>query len=129
MVDVWETEPEVQFTFLWPRCGLDFWGGGGLVGGMSLVERQLEKLNLLIEKVRGDGGGGNGFYLGKLGGVERVGSVGEFFERVPFTTKSELAEDRRGEWGVWDEFVEAVGGVLPVPPDEWDERGADGVAG
>lgn len=35
----------------------------------------------------------NRFYAAKLGDLRAVGSLGEFAERVPFTTKDELAQD------------------------------------
>jgi len=52
---------------------------------------QLEKLNHLLAALAA---GGNSFYRKKLGGLDRVSRVSEFVEKVPFTTKSELAADQ-----------------------------------
>lgn len=49
----------------------------------------LAKVNELLGAIEG-----NVFYKGKLRGLREVGSLEEFFERVPFTTKEELAADQ-----------------------------------
>ncbi|MGJ8695424.1 MAG: phenylacetate--CoA ligase family protein [Verrucomicrobiaceae bacterium] len=58
---------------------------------MSLETRQLERVNDLLRSLAS---GGNAFYQGKLAGLSEVGSLAEFVERVPFTTKGELAADQ-----------------------------------
>lgn len=60
---------------------------------MSLEKKQLERVNCLLAVLAA---GGNSFYAGKLGGLSAVGSLEEFSERVPFTTKGELAADQVG---------------------------------
>lgn len=59
----------------------------------AIAERQLAALNQLIAKI----GGTNRFYRRKLGeadGLEGFGSLAQFGERMPFTTKDELARDQ-----------------------------------
>ncbi len=59
---------------------------------MNLEERQLNSLNKLLAALNGSQ---NGFYHKKLLGLKKVESLAEFRERVPFTTKDELALDQR----------------------------------
>ncbi|MEJ6561455.1 MAG: phenylacetate--CoA ligase family protein [Akkermansiaceae bacterium] len=58
---------------------------------MSLESYQLEKVNCLLAALSA---GGNSFYQRKLEGLSAVGSLAEFAEKVPFTTKAELAGDQ-----------------------------------
>ena len=50
----------------------------------------LEKINALLAAISG-----NPLYRHKLSGVTSVSSLEEFAERVPFTTKAELAQDQK----------------------------------
>ena len=52
--------------------------------------KTLDQLNTLLEAVSG-----NPFYQEKLRGMTSVSSLAEFAERVPFTTKAELARDQK----------------------------------
>ena len=56
---------------------------------MSLEEIQLGKANRLLAALES-----NLFYREKLDGLGAVESLAEFSEKVPFTTKSELAADQ-----------------------------------
>ncbi|MDE0825794.1 MAG: AMP-binding protein [Akkermansiaceae bacterium] len=56
---------------------------------MKLAEFQLGALNALVGAILP----GNKFYAAKLGEVEAFSSLSDFVERVPFTTKEELATD------------------------------------
>lgn len=56
---------------------------------MKLAEHQLEALNNLVGEILP----GNGFYAAKLGEVGTFASLADFAERVPFTTKEEVATD------------------------------------
>lgn len=55
-------------------------------------EDSLAKLNTLLGAISG-----NPFYENKLGGLSSVSSLEEFAERVPFTTKAELAQDQKDQ--------------------------------
>ena len=50
---------------------------------------QLDQINQLLSALAT-----NPFYQGKLAGLTKVSSLAEFSERVPFTTKTELAADQ-----------------------------------
>ena len=50
----------------------------------------LEKINALLAAISE-----NPFYGHKLSGMTSVSSLEEFAERVPFTTKAELAQDQK----------------------------------
>jgi len=58
---------------------------------MSLEVEQLRMVNLLLS---GLSASQNSFYQGKLGGLSKVRDLSEFSEKVPFTTKAELAADQ-----------------------------------
>ncbi|HCR28619.1 MAG TPA: phenylacetate--CoA ligase [Opitutae bacterium] len=61
---------------------------------MDLAEKQLTALNQLIEVV----GSSNSFYKAKLEACQGMGgfeSLEAFSERMPFTTKAEIAEDHK----------------------------------
>ena len=55
-------------------------------------EDSLAKLNTLLGAISG-----NPFYENRLGGLSSVSSLEEFAERVPFTTKAELAQDQKDQ--------------------------------
>jgi len=50
----------------------------------------LDQLNALLRGIKT-----NPFYRKKLGGISSVSTLEEFSEKVPFTTKAELAEDQK----------------------------------
>lgn len=54
----------------------------------------MEQLGKIQELLKALFEGGNEFYAEKLKGLSSVSSLEEFSERVPFTTKQELAEDQ-----------------------------------
>ncbi|NNC86904.1 MAG: AMP-binding protein [Akkermansiaceae bacterium] len=60
---------------------------------MALADRQLKVLNRLLREILP----ANRFYAGQLGNSLTVISLDEFVERVPFTTKEELAADHEGD--------------------------------
>lgn len=59
---------------------------------MTIEADQFKKINALLAALAS---GGNEFYKAKLAGLASVESLTEFTEKVPFTTKVELANDQR----------------------------------
>lgn len=54
------------------------------------MKNPLDQLNALLRAIAG-----NSFYEKKLGGISSVSSLEEFSEKIPFTTKAELAQDQK----------------------------------
>ena len=91
---------------------------------MSLEEIQLGKANRLLAALES-----NLFYREKLDGLGAVESLAEFSEKVPFTTKSELAANQLAPSAIWNESNLAGGEVFAFSSDERNKRSADDLAG